>query len=683
MNRPVTAVFAALEALLVVGIGVGLPVVVLSLLWAFQYGLQIDWIVFWRAAVDIWLVGHGVDLDLQLGAATAAASGVPGAEAPFAVTIAALGFSVLTVLLGVRAGRAVAETAHRVVGVLSTVGVFALLSLLVTATAQHPLASPVLWQGILLPTLVYAVPVVVMAEVTRRRRGEPADPVTGALSTLVVRAPRTARVVAAAGLRIGTASAAGVLAVSGVVVGVLMLTHYGELITLYEGAHAGLLGGIALTLGQLALLPDLVVWAASWFVGPGFALGTGSGVSPLGTSVGPMPAVPFLGALPTASSSFAFVGLLVPVVAAFVVTTLLRPRIERLLAESGSADVLRRVLVGVSGGVVAGVLLGLLAWSASGAAGPGRLAHVGPDPLLVGAFGALEVAVPSVLAMVVSLRSFLGHDDDSAAAPAGGARAADDVETGPQPVLAGTSAWSRSSTGAAATMSGLTPERASGLSPERTADDRTGTGAGAAAGIAARLGSGHDETTDLGAEPLVSSSGAEADGDAGDETDHAAGRRRRLAERIRRLRPRRRTDGTDIGDDEDSGDTEDSGDRTDSGDHAAGEDGAAEGHGGAAARSDTRTPPVTEADTGETAVVETGLRAPGDRVHDPREVHVDAARAARAARDRDRDQARDREEHDDERDGPAPWWRRLGSTPDRSAPGHDDDETEPVRGLDR
>ncbi|WP_228506891.1 DUF6350 family protein [Frigoribacterium sp. VKM Ac-2530] len=674
MNRPVTAVFAALEALLVVGIGVGLPVVVLSLLWAFQYGLQIDWIVFWRAAVDIWLVGHGVDLDLQLGAVTAAASGVPGAEAPFAVTIAALGFSVLTVLLGVRAGRAVAETSHRVVGVLSTIGVFALLSLLVTATAQHPLASPVLWQGIVLPTLVYAVPVVAMAEITRRRRGEPADPVTGALVSLVARTPRTARVVAAAGLRIGTASAAGVLAVSGVVVGVLMLTNYGELITLYEGAHAGLLGGIALTLGQLALLPDLVVWAASWFVGPGFALGTGSGVSPLGTSVGPMPAVPFLGALPTASSSFAFVGLLVPVVAAFVVTTLLRPRIERLLAESGSADVLRRVLVGVSGGIVAGVLLGLLAWSASGAAGPGRLAHVGPDPLLVGAFGALEVAVPSVLAMVVSLRSFLGHDDDTAAAPAGGARPAGDVETGPQPVLSGTSPWSRSSTGAAATSSGLVPERASDPPSERAADDRTGTGASPAA---ARLGSDHDETTDHGGEPLVPSPGAETDGDAGGEDDRVAGRRRRLAERIRRLRPHRRTDGADSGDDEDSGD------HTDSRDRGAGGDGAADAHGTAAVRSDTRAPSIAQADTDETAVVETGLRAPSDRVHDPREAHVDAARAARAARDRDRDQARDREEHDDERDGPAPWWRRLGSTADRSAPGPDDDETEPVRGLDR
>ncbi|WP_223269493.1 DUF6350 family protein [Frigoribacterium sp. ACAM 257] len=641
MNRPVTAVFAALEALLVVGIGVGLPVVVLSLLWAFQYGLQIDWIVFWRAAVDIWLVGHGVDLDLQLGAATAAASGVPGAEAPFAVTIAALGFSVLTVLLGVRAGRAVAETAHRVVGVLSTIGVFALLSLLVTATAQHPLASPVLWQGIVLPTLVYAVPVVAMAEITRRRRGEPADPVTAALVALIGRAPRTARVVAAAGLRIGTASAAAVLAVSGVVVAVLTLTHYGELITLYEGAHAGLLGGVALTLGQLALLPDLVVWAASWFVGPGFALGTGSGVSPLGTAVGPMPAVPFLGALPTASSSFAFVGLLVPVVAAFVVTTLLRPRIERLLAETGSADVLRRVLVGVTGGVVSGVLLGLLAWSASGAAGPGRLAHVGPDPLLVGAFAALEVAVPSVLAMVVSLRSLLGHDDDDAtAAPAGGARPADDVETGPQPVLSGTSSWSRSSTAAAT----------AGSSPERAADDRASVVTGPA--------TDHDETTDLGSEPLVDGGTDEREGESESETGSVAGRRRRLAERLRRLRPHRSTSGADDADDADDADSADSTDET-TGVHDV-----------PAARPDTRVPAVAEGATGETAVVETGPRESRDRDRD-------------RERTRERDRAREREEHDDERDGPAPWWRRLGSTDDTPAPGHDDDETEPVRGLDR
>ena len=34
MNRPLTALFAALEALLVVGIGVGISLVPLTILWA-------------------------------------------------------------------------------------------------------------------------------------------------------------------------------------------------------------------------------------------------------------------------------------------------------------------------------------------------------------------------------------------------------------------------------------------------------------------------------------------------------------------------------------------------------------------------------------------------------------------------------------------------------------------------
>jgi hypothetical protein len=647
MNRPVTAVFAALEALLVVGIGVGLPVVVLSLLWAFQYGLQIDWIVFWRAAVDIWLVGHGVDLDLQLGAATAAASGVPGAEAPFAITLTALGFSVLTVLLGVRAGRAVAETKHRGVGVLSTIGVFALLSLLVTATAQHPLASPVLWQGVLLPTLVYAVPVVVMAEITRRRRGEAVDPVTGAVLSVVARAPRTARVVAAAGLRLGTASAAAVLAVSGVVVAVLLLTHYGELITLYEGAHAGLLGGVALTLGQLALLPDLVVWAASWFVGPGFALGTGSAVSPLGTSVGPMPAVPFLGALPTASSSFAFVGLLVPVVAAFVVTTLLRPRIERLLAEAGSADLLRRVLVGVVGGVVAGALLGLLAWSASGAAGPGRLAHVGPDPWLVGAFGALEVAVPAVLALVVSVRSFLGHDDD-ATVPAGGARPADDVETGPQPVLSGTHAWS-------------TPSRGeTGAAPRAGASGSGASGAGAGAGAGASAAVGASDAGAAGDTDVVSPADPALGADH--ETASVSAPRRLWA----RLRPGRGSHETDAAA---------AGEQTATGETAVVETGSTTG-------TTTRTTGAETAGRDRDATHRDATHRDAARSETPAIPTADLTAEARAARDRDRDRTHP-DDHDDERDGPAPWWRRLASTTDRPAPEPDADDTEPIRGLDR
>src|SRR3990170_6910976 len=100
MNRPLTALFAALEALLVLGIGIGIPLVPLTLLWAFQYGLQIDWIVFWRAAVDSWLLGHGVDVRFALDPAIAASTGLPGAGDTFLVSIAPLAFALITVLLG-------------------------------------------------------------------------------------------------------------------------------------------------------------------------------------------------------------------------------------------------------------------------------------------------------------------------------------------------------------------------------------------------------------------------------------------------------------------------------------------------------------------------------------------------------------------------------------------------------
>ncbi|MFJ2355993.1 DUF6350 family protein [Frigoribacterium sp. NPDC087798] len=438
MNRPVTALFSALEALLVVAIGVGIPLVVLTSLWAFQYGLQIDWVVFWRAAVDSWLVGHGADLTVQLSADAAAATGIPGADAPIVISLAALGFALLTVLMGIRAGRAAAETAHRLTGVLVTIGTFGLLSLALAASAQHELARPSLWQGTLLPALVYAVPVVAMAEVTRRRRGEAADPVTGAVIGLLSRLPRQVTGIAAAGLRLGTVAASAVLAVSALIVSVLIVTNYAQIITLYEGAHGGFLGGLALTLGQLALLPDVVVWAASWLVGPGFAIGTGSSISPLGTAVGPMPAIPFLGALPTADLTFGFVGLLVPVVAAYVCATLLRPRLHRMLTGYGVDDLVRRIVVAVVGGVVGGTLLGLLAWAASGSAGPGRLTYVGPDPLLVGGFAALEFAVAGVLAMVVTPPRFAGDraettPDGSDAKRHDDPLVDDDTPTGPVP----------------------------------------------------------------------------------------------------------------------------------------------------------------------------------------------------------------------------------------------------------
>lgn len=394
MNRQLTAAFAAFEALLVLAIGVAIPLAPLTIIWAVHYGFALDWAVFWRASADIWLVGHGVDMTMTLDPTTAATLGLPGAEVPFAITIGMLGFSVLTVLLGVRAGRRVAETRFRTMGQLVSLGTFALLSFLVALSAQYPLARPDLVQGVILPTVVFAVGVVIGMRGARHAQDDSGSSIRDWIDDW----PPRVRLGVATALRGGAAAAAGVMLLATVVTTLAIVTSYSTIITLYESLHTEVLGGIAVTLGELAFLPNLVIFTASWLIGPGFALGTGSTVSPLGTTLGPIPAIPVLGAVPQGDLAFGFVGLLAPIIAAFLVGAVLGPRLATTFRLVG------RLLVGVGIGVVGGVILGLLAWASVGAAGPGRLATVGPDPLLVGAWAALELSVAAILGLLASLR---------------------------------------------------------------------------------------------------------------------------------------------------------------------------------------------------------------------------------------------------------------------------------------
>jgi hypothetical protein len=398
MNRPLTALFSALEAVLVAAIGVAIPLVPLTVLWAFQYGLQIDFIVFWRTAVDLWLLGSGVDIRLTLDPVMAAGLGFDGAGTPFVVTIAPLGFALVTVLLGVRAGRRIGETPHRLLGMAVSLAAFAAISLGVTLSVLLPAARPSIWQGTLLPTLVFALGIVIGSEILRP--ASVAADVLGNRARSILRGWRPeVRTLVAAGLRGGVASASAVIAASALTVAVLLLTNYAGIISLYESVHAGVLGGIALTIGQLAVLPNLVIWGASWFIGPGFAIGTGSSVTPLGTTLGPIPAIPIFGALPAPGAlGWGFLGLLVPVLAGFFVALALRSRLVRDLGPSASARSF--LAAGLASGVVGGILLGLLAWASAGSAGPGRLVDVGPSPWLVGGFAALEIGVATVIGLL-------------------------------------------------------------------------------------------------------------------------------------------------------------------------------------------------------------------------------------------------------------------------------------------
>ena len=419
MKRLTTALLAALDALIVVAIGVGISLVPLTVLWATQFGMNVSWLVFWRAAVDVWLVGNGVDLVVQLNPTLTAALNLSGAETAFPITIALLGFALLAVLLGRRTGRRAAETPYRRVGVAGAIVSYTLLTALLVMSAGTDAVRPVTAQGLLLPPLIFAAGVLIGAGPGQLGR------LLGRIPGLTGRLPRTLRGVgsAAAGsssastgagpvagllpipvrsavataLRSGTAAAAGILCVAGVTVFVLILTNYATIIGLYETVQAGILGGIALTTLQLALIPNLVIWAAAWFAGPGIAVGVGTSVSPVGTSLGTVPGLPILGVLPQGSLAFGFVGLLVPLLAGFLAAVLLR---RRTAADVRPPALTERLLTGLGVGGVAGVLLGLLAWWSGGALGPGRLVEVGPNPLLVGALVAVEVGIGACLGLL-------------------------------------------------------------------------------------------------------------------------------------------------------------------------------------------------------------------------------------------------------------------------------------------
>ncbi|QQO77635.1 DUF6350 family protein [Actinomyces sp. HMT897] len=138
---------------------------------------------------------------------------------------------------------------------------------------------------------------------------------------------------------------------------------------LTDGRFADTLG---ITLLQLGWVPTGLVWALSWVVGPGFAVGSGSVFSPTRVVAGAVPSLPVLGALPTTAvgswgTALPFVVLVAAVVVAWRDRSSLR---QMRLRQAGAAAATASVVLG--GGTA------LVCLAASGQAGPGRMAEVGP-----------------------------------------------------------------------------------------------------------------------------------------------------------------------------------------------------------------------------------------------------------------------------------------------------------------
>ncbi len=392
---------SALDALLALAIGLAIPLLPLTVLWVTRFDNGLSWDVYYRASADIWLLGHGVDMRITLDPALAGSLGVAGADVPFVVTIAPLAFALITVLLGLRLGRRAVEAGTTYIGPTAAIVTFTALAVLVALSAIHPSVSPSPWQSLVLPSLIFSVGVIIGARGEIGRSGGRAQSVQRAVTTWVTGLPDVLRAFTRLSVHAGGIATALLVTSAAVALAVAILGNFSTEISLYEGLQGGVAGSLAITAIQLLFMPVFVVWAAAWLVGPGFAVGTGSSVSPMGSLLGPVPSLPILGALPATTLTIGFIGLIVPVVAGFIAGYAARGRSTSEFDFAGDRQRrLLRTLTPVGIGVVGGIFMGLVCWLGSGAAGPGRLADVGPNGLVVGGVFAIELIVGSALGMV-------------------------------------------------------------------------------------------------------------------------------------------------------------------------------------------------------------------------------------------------------------------------------------------
>lgn len=186
----------------------------------------------------------------------------------------------------------------------------------------------------------------------------------------------------------------------------------------------GVVGGVLLVVIQLAYLPNAVVFAVCYALGPGFAMGAGTVVAPTGVSVGALPVFPMLAALPDdgAAPAVSLVALALPFAAGAVGGVLTQRSAPDAVGEAAP-------LWGFVCGVTTGILCAAMAEIAGGPLGGERLSEVGPSAWQVGLVAALEVGVAAAVAAWIAnwwywRKLRLGKDTESPGSTESGTGAA-------------------------------------------------------------------------------------------------------------------------------------------------------------------------------------------------------------------------------------------------------------------
>ena len=269
-----------------------------------------------RAALWIWIGAHSIPFDLSL-----PPSGLAGHLSY--LPLGALIFPVLAIRSGV------ARTIERLDNDSSLVGAaraafavgYTLFALAASFFSKTDSIRPVWYFAI-----IYVLPFTLLCAATVGRR-----------------------VALSQGFLYGSRVIALLLGLSSIVFGILLLVNISMVKNLTTVLQPGIFGGFLLLLLNILYIPNAIVSTLAYFSGVGFAVGSGTLVSPTSFRLNKIPAMPLLGALPESKSLIALIGILVIVAAGALLVTWTISLDQKVLVQSLIVAVLLAAFVGYSG----------------------------------------------------------------------------------------------------------------------------------------------------------------------------------------------------------------------------------------------------------------------------------------------------------------------------------------------
>lgn len=355
LNR--AAVHPALNGLMAAGSAIALTfgslLIIVALGWVFAADHTSLRSMF-AFTVDVWLAAHLLPVEV---------AGATWWLPPLLLTVGIVGSGYWAATQAVKRGLATSREAVRDFWVAIIGGYASVATLLAAFSATALTSVPLLLTPFAVAGVFGAGALVGVARATRNQH---------ALSQRIPMRVRVELKAALVGVAVLLAGAAAVLSVALVFAGSRIAAGL-------EDVQPGFSGTVLILVLCLIYLPTMLVWVAAFTLGTGFSVGVDTWVAPWGVQMGDVPAVPLLTAVPTTHTWWYLALLVLPVLAGLAARRALP---LGPIVTSGSRRSVATSLARTA--VFAAVMMSVLALLADGGIG-GRLAQLGPSPLLVAA----------------------------------------------------------------------------------------------------------------------------------------------------------------------------------------------------------------------------------------------------------------------------------------------------------